>query len=82
MKRLIFFLSLFFLAGCSTTYTEIYHIEKYPISWQDTIYYKRDHWHFKDTGEVWLCANLEADTIVLNLMDTISVPIYKGTYKK
>jgi hypothetical protein len=82
MKTIIFLLSFFFLVGCRTTYVEIYYVEKYPMYWRDTIIYNADHWHFQDRNNTWFCVDLEPDTLVLDMKDTLLIPTYKGTYKK
>jgi len=82
MKTIFFLLSLFLITGCRTTYVEIYYVEKYPVHWQDTIIYKKDHWHIQDKDNSWFCLEIEPDTIALDIKDTICVPVYKGTYKK
>jgi hypothetical protein len=82
MKYFLFLTICIILSSCRITYVEIYNVEKYPVSFQDTIYYKQEHWHFKDRDDVWVCVDLDADTAVIDFQDTICVPIYQGTYKK
>jgi len=82
MSKIIFIFLIGFLTSCRTTYVEIYNVEKYPVSFQDTIYYKQEHWHFKGPDNNWVCVDLEPDTTVINYQDTICVPKYIGTYKK
>lgn len=80
MNKIILFVGI--LTSCRTTYVEVYNVEKYPMSFQDTIYFKPDHWHFKDREDKWVCVDLDADTTIINIQDTICVPKYIGTYKK
>jgi len=60
------------LTGCATTSTQ-YHVEKYAIEWDDTIVYPATHWHCQSPAGEWHCVELEADTIVLNIRDTIYI---------
>jgi hypothetical protein len=75
-------LPLFFLISCGVTRVEIYYVERYPVQWEDTVYFKPDHWHYNDNNDIWYCVEIEADTFVLDIRDTINVPILMCSYKK
>ena len=81
MKKLIF-LILPFLTSCSVTYVEIYHIEREPVTWCETIYTDAVHWHYRGLDSEWNCVEIPSDTIDIMVNDTIVEKIYMGTYKK
>ena len=80
MKYFLFLIGFLFV-GCTTTYVEIYNIEKYPVTWDDTIIYKEDHWHFCDNDNIWHCVELEADTVQINCKDTLVIKQLVTKYK-
>lgn len=80
MKYFLFLVGFLFV-GCTTTYVEIYNIEKYPVTWEDVIVYKEDHWHFCDKNNMWQCVELDSDTIYLNCQDTMIVKKLVTKYK-
>ena len=82
MKKLLFItLLVLILVGCGTKRIEVYYIERFPIQWTDTLIQQPDHWHY-NSKDGWFCLEIPADTFCLDIKDTISVPIYMGTYKK
>jgi len=82
MKIIFFVLGLISLSSCITCYKEIYHVEKHPVEWQDTIITKQDHWHFCDTKDNWYCVEIEPDTVILTLDDTIQETTLLAVYKE
>ena len=83
MKKLFYLFGvILILTSCRTTYVEVYHIQKEPITWCETIYCEPIHWHFKSNDNEWNCVEIPADTIDIILNDTITEKIYMGTYKK
>lgn len=81
MKNLLLGLVGIF-SSCSVTYVEVYHIEKHPITFCDTIYTKPTHWHIQNYNKEWECVEIPADTVSIFLNDTIIEKTYMGTYKK
>lgn len=76
MKKIILLSILLTLFGCTKVYREVYHVEKYPIEWDEEIILPSEHFHYEDyiTCE-WKCLYLEVDTFCYHVYDTI--PIYK-----
>jgi hypothetical protein len=83
MRKLIYFLLTFIiLTGCRTSYVEVYHIEREPVTWCETIYTDPTHWHFRGIEGEWNCVEIPSDTFDIMINDTIVEKIYMGTYKK
>jgi hypothetical protein len=81
MKKLVFLL-IPLLTSCSVTYVEVYHIQKEPVTWCETIYVDPVHWHYRGLDNVWSCVEIPSDTIDIIINDTIVEKTYMGTYKK
>jgi gentisate 1,2-dioxygenase len=82
MKILYLFIFIFTLTSCRTCYEEVWCMEKYPMEWNDVIIKPEDHWHFKGKNNEWSCIELEADTIYLEVQDTMYIERLDFVYYK
>jgi hypothetical protein len=69
--KLMQLIGLLVLTSCATA--PVTQVESYQIHWEDTVVYEATHWHIQDVTGGWNCVELEADTIVLSIHDTIYV---------
>lgn len=67
--------------SCKTSYVTVYRVIEEPLSFNDTVIYEYDHWHFCDKDNDWICVELEPDTIAINFNDTICFTVYDGVKK-
>jgi hypothetical protein len=79
MKILLFIISLI-LVSCSTTYREVWIVDRYPVKYQDTIVITYEHLHYCDKSE-WHCFEFENDTNVVMGVDTLDLMILQNKYK-
>lgn len=82
MKLFYFFIIILTLTSCRTCYEEVWCTEKYPMEWSDIIIKPEDHWHFKTKNNEWSCVELEADTIYLDVQDTMYIERLDFVYYK
>jgi hypothetical protein len=52
------------------------------MEWDDVIIKPEDHWHFKGKNNEWSCIELEADTIYLEVQDTMYIERLDFVYYK
>jgi hypothetical protein len=82
MKYFIPFTFLLLLFSCQKTIVEVYTVEKYPMDYTDTIISKPTHWHYRDINNNWNCMEIEQDTFVLQIKDTMYVRTLECVYRK
>jgi hypothetical protein len=69
--KLMLPIGLLVLTSCATA--PVTQVEAYQIHWEDTVVYEATHWHIQDVAGRWNCVELDSDTIVLSIHDTIYV---------